>query len=195
MPAGRKKAGFDALKMRVEREARSALRKARPLYVAEFDSVLRATNGDFQRATKHAARYLHKPLQIWPEVLTALFDVEYVRIKVSDAFSLLDKATPEASDAGFWFRYHLDHWTFQMDAFLDRSDRFFRKFIRALVRPSRPQEWQAIERDLAKKVGGAPGRNRQHPQSASTRTRRRRFRAADRVGAGACGTISNDGLR
>jgi hypothetical protein len=97
-----------------------------------------------------SAHHLHKPLPKWPVLLTALFDLEFVRGKVVNCHELLKRhRDDESSDSSFWFLYHLDQWTFQTDAFMDRCDRLFKQVIRAVIRPLNPNGWQTFERDVA----------------------------------------------
>ncbi len=47
-------------------------------------------------------------------------------------------------DEGAWVTYHVDHWTFQMDALLERADKLIALVFRQLVRPKDP-DWRARE--------------------------------------------------
>ncbi len=141
--------GFEALKRFVEGRARDELRNRQPQYVAVFQRELATNGGDLQSATEAARPYLKESLGRWPDVLTALFDMEYVRLKLSTCHTLLLKCRDSTEqDSGFWFSYHLDHWIFEADAFVERCKRALTLSVRTLIRPIDPPNWQQLERDL-----------------------------------------------
>ena len=141
---------YDRLRDWIVAAARQDLRDLVPEYVSELQRVLVATGGNLEFAMSASAKHLRKPLPKWPPLLTALFDLEFVRGKVVNCHELLRRSSDDASsDSSFWFLYHLDHWTFQADAFMDRCDRLFKQVIRAVIRPLDANGWQAFERDVA----------------------------------------------
>lgn len=142
---------YEELKEWIVEAARHDLAERYPLYVSDFRRTLLRT-GELDAATLAAAPHLKRPLPRWPALLTAFFDFEYVRSKVVDCHRLLEqtKDAPSA-DGSFWFNYHLDHWIFQTDAFMDRCDRLFMQIVRSVIRPLDPK-WQMFERHLAEQV-------------------------------------------
>jgi hypothetical protein len=66
-------------------------------------------------------------------LLTAIFDLDHVALKVRDAYHQL-RICAESPDPGqaHLFHYHLDHWIFQMDAYIERCDTAFTKVVRAM---------------------------------------------------------------
>ncbi len=142
-------ADYDHLRDWIVVAAREDLWRRFPQYVSEFQRVAAATN-ELETATSAAAPYLGKGLPKWPTLLTALFDLEFVRGKVVNCHEFLRRFKDDPSaDSSFWFLYHLDHWVFQTDAFMDRCDRLFKQIIRSVIRPLDPEGWQAFEREVA----------------------------------------------
>jgi hypothetical protein len=140
---------YAELKQAVVRLARDDIRRMKPLYVAEFQDVLRRT-GSIEKASQSAAKYLGSSFPKWSPLLTAFFDLEFVRGKVIDCHALLrQQRDATGTDAGFWFSYHLDHWVFQTDAFMDRCDTLFKRTIRQVLRPLDPTGWQDVERAIS----------------------------------------------
>jgi hypothetical protein len=143
--------GFDRLKARIVADARADLRKYKPDYVARLQAELILTN-DLDMAIARAQPYLGSPLRKWPALLTAIFDVELVRGKVVECHdhlkNLRDSDQPEA---GYWFAYHLDLWTFQSDAFINRGSNLYTKVIRAVLRHCDPA-WAEFEKEIAAAV-------------------------------------------
>jgi hypothetical protein len=98
--------------------ARQDLAASMPAYVTKFRSVLERTNGDVDRAVQETQSLLGEGRPNLRTLLTAIFDTDYVALKVRDAYHHL-KTSALAVDPAVarQFDYHLDHWTFQMDAY------------------------------------------------------------------------------
>ncbi len=142
---------YEDLKAWVVEAARVDLEKSYPAYVSEFRRLLDETH-QLDAATLGARPHLTSGLPRWPALLTAFFDFEYVRGKVVDCHKLLERTKDDPSaDGSFWFTYHMDHWVFQTDAFMDRSDRLFRQIVRTAIRPLDPG-WKTFEHQLAAQV-------------------------------------------
>ena len=149
MPSNAKGA-YDRLKARIVQDATRDLERTSPEFVATFQATLAATGGDVDEAVAKATPLLKGRLRKWPRILTGFFDLEVVREKVVQCHAhlkqALDSTTPEAS---YWFSYHLDHWTFQTDAFLNRCDRLYKQVIRGPIRERDPDGWQDFQRQVA----------------------------------------------
>jgi hypothetical protein len=140
---------YERLKARVFEDARRDLERSKPGYVAAFQATLAAT-GSPELASAKAKPLLKGGLQKWPAILTGFFDLEVVRGKVVDCHKHLERSRDSsAPDAGYWFAYHLDHWTFQTDAFLNRCDTLFKQVIRGTIRHRDPEGWQQFQNEVA----------------------------------------------
>ncbi len=146
----RKKEGsYDRLKARVVRDARYDLERANPEYVETFQAALLATAGDLDEAIAKAKPLLKGPFRKWPKILTGFFDLEVFRGKVVQCHAHLKQVRDDTSpDAGYWFSYHLDHWTFQTDAFLKRCDRLYTQVIRGTIRDRDTDGWQSFQKEV-----------------------------------------------
>jgi len=140
---------YDRLKTRIIDQAKQDLARFKPSYVDTFQRLLLET-GDLDVATARSKPLLRGGLRTWPNVLTAFFDLEVVRGKVAHCHEYL-KQSRDSTDptAGYWFAYHLDHWIFQTDAFLERCDTLFKKVIRAAIRPRDPDGWEQFQNGVA----------------------------------------------
>lgn len=150
------KGAYDRLKARVFQDARRDLERANPEYVEAFQATLLATAGDLDDAIAKAKPLLKGPLPKWPKILTGFFDLELVRGKVVECHAHLKQARDDASpNAGYWFSYHLDHWTFQTDAFLERCNRLYTQVIRGTIRERDPDGWQSFQKDVVANLTSA----------------------------------------
>ena len=146
-------AGYGDLKQLIEAMARNELRKTRPVYVTAFQGELLSNSADLQRATKVAHQHLGDGLPRWPKLLSALFDMEYVRSKVANAHGHLQELVDsDDSAAGYWFSYHVDHWIFEADAFVNRCMAALALCARTLIRPVDPEGWRPFLEDLRSDV-------------------------------------------
>ena len=146
---------FTNLKRKICEAARNALIAANPEYVQTFLRRLEETSGDLDRVIDETKPLLGERLKDWTDLLNAVLDVELVLDKAKRSLMFLRsdiEGTPEES--GAWVVYHIDHWTFQMDALLERVDKLVALVLRRLVRP-KDNTWQAKQkaiRDDVKKM-------------------------------------------
>jgi hypothetical protein len=137
---------FTKLKRRMYEAAASALVTTNLRYVQTFRRRLRETRGDLERVIDETRPLLTEDFKGWPDLLTAILDTELVldEVKQSLTFLALDVATTQEED-GARVTYHMHHWTFQMDALLERLDKLAAAVFRHLVRP-RDSDWRIKER-------------------------------------------------
>jgi hypothetical protein len=144
---------FTNLKRKLYETAANALATANPGYVQAFQQRLKETN-DLERAIADTRPLLREGFERWNDLLTAVFDVELAMDKVKRSLAFLQSdvaGTPD--EAGACVIYHIDHWTFQMDGFLERLDTLIAKTIRHFVRPKDKEGWQATQAALRQDVG------------------------------------------
>jgi len=92
------------------------------------------TQGNLDDAIAAAEPFRANGMPKWSELLTAFFDMDLLALKVNEALGRL-RSAHEAHDSAS-FHYHLDHWIFQFDAYLERSDKAFTKALRQLLKGS-----------------------------------------------------------
>jgi hypothetical protein len=139
---------FTNLKRKIHQAAAETLAGVNPNYVHTFRRRLEETRGDLERVIDETRPLLGEAFRDWPDVLTAVLDVELVldKVKRSLAFLRTDVGdTPE--EDGAKVVYHVDHWILQMDALLERFDKLVALVFRRVVRP-KDREWQTKERAL-----------------------------------------------
>ncbi|MEX2225379.1 MAG: hypothetical protein WEB52_02890 [Dehalococcoidia bacterium] len=133
--------------------ARQDLAASMPAYVDEFRRVLDEADGDVYRATEQTARLLGDGRPALRSLLTAIFDTDYVALQVRHAYQQLKTSVTSTDPArARQFNYHLDHWIFQMDAYLERCDTAFTKVVRTMVRPRLQEGWTKIEADVKSEI-------------------------------------------
>lgn len=148
-----RRGGYDGLKDRIMEFARHDLAASMPAYVEEFQRVLEETGGDVDRATRQTVHLLGDGRPALRSLLTAIFDSDYVALKVRDAYQELRLSAASVNPTGArQFNYHLDHWIFQMDAYLERCDTAFTKVVRTMVRPRLRHGWSKVETDLKSEI-------------------------------------------
>src|SRR3989304_1711635 len=140
---------FTNLKNKLYEAAANALVAANPDYVQTFRQRMKETRGDFERVINETKPLLHgHELRGWSDLLTALLDLQVVLKKVKLSLRLLraDVAgTPQ--ETGARIVYHFDHWTFEMDALLERLDKLVARGFRRLVRPT-DSGWRGKEKNV-----------------------------------------------
>ena len=146
---------FTNLKRRMYEAAARALDSTNPKYVQTFRRRLEETEGDLDRVIDETRPLLTEGFKGWTDLLTAALDVELVldKVKRSLVFLASDVATTPEED-GARVAYHMDHWTFEMDALLERLDKLVATMFRRLVRP-KDGDWrikEAAVRDDIKKM-------------------------------------------
>jgi hypothetical protein len=137
---------FTNLKKRSYEAAANALAAANPSYVQAFQQRMEETGGDFERITHETRPLLAAGFKSWTDLLTAILDVELVLDQVKRSLTFLASdvvGTPEEN--GAWTIYHVDHWTFEVDALLERLDKLVAAMFRRLVRP-KDSDWRIKER-------------------------------------------------
>jgi hypothetical protein len=127
--------------------ARIDLGATNPRYVEEVQRIFRETD-DLERAIDETKPLLGAGVPDWSALFTALFDFELLTDKVRTAVRFLE-TEPDGSeqDKARWTSYHLDHWTFQMDAMLERLDKLVARVVRHVLRP-KDKEWRTKEAEL-----------------------------------------------
>lgn len=122
------------LKRIIAARAHAELPRANPRYVTAFREGMEQSHGDIDQAIAAAEPFRANGMPKWSDLLTALFDMDLLALKVNEALGRL-RSAHEARDFKS-FHYHLDHWVFQFDAYLERSDKAFAKALRQLLKGS-----------------------------------------------------------
>ena len=141
---------FAEFRQQLRALASTALEKANPTYVQRFREELERT-GDFEEAASTVRHLLGKGIPDWSHLLTLCLDVELALDKTRRALSLLGQPLPNLGtgwNTGAWTIYHLDHWTFEINAWLERLDTLVKRVCRFLLRNRNPS-WLEIQERLS----------------------------------------------
>jgi len=126
------------------------LEEAYPTYFRRLREELeRAVN--VEEATFTVRPLLGKGIPEWSHLLTLCLDVELALDKTLRALTLLGTPIPPLGsewNIGAWTVYHLDHWTFEMQAWLERLDTLVTRTCRFLLR-ARNRSWREIQERLS----------------------------------------------
>ena len=136
---------FTEFRRLLRAQARAALENTHPRYVQRFAEELKRTE-DFEQAASAAQPLLGKGIPKWSQLLTLTLDLELALDKTRRALSLLGKSVPALGpewNSGAWTVYQLDHWTFEIDAWMERLDRLVKRVCRQMLRPQCP-EWKEL---------------------------------------------------
>lgn len=122
------------LKRVIVTRAHADLRRVNPHYVAAFQNRMAQTQDNLEEAIAAAEPLRGDGLPNWSVLITLLFDMDALALKVNESLRRL-RAAREAADFES-FEYHQDHWIFQFDAYLERCKRALMKSVRQLLKGS-----------------------------------------------------------
>jgi len=126
--------GLVVLEGVIVEQARIALELRNPQYVDAFRAAL---SDDPEVAMVAAQPHLgRRPW--WYDLLTGLLSVELAMDQARHALLLMSSHRGAGAEDGRLLNYHVDHWTFQMHALLEKSDHLIKRVYRTLVKRLHP---------------------------------------------------------
>ena len=137
-------------------KAKESLVKTNRNYVTAFERST-VEGKDPETILAETQRYLqsgHGLSKTWCELLEATLDLELAMDKVRRALWFLEVMPPgiaERWNVGGWTIYHVDFWTFEMAALLNRLEKLIKQTCRKLLKPSNPN-WRKTEDTLMASV-------------------------------------------
>jgi len=141
------------LKLSLENYARQELEKTNPMYVKTIRQKLNE-NRSISQAGKEAHELLRPNPPEAVSLLSAVLDVEITMDQLRWSLRFLDAAPPDCQDPvglGAWNKYHLDHWFFLINAFLEKVDKLVKKTCRSLVK-AQGKDFKALEEKLSSDI-------------------------------------------
>ena len=129
--------GLVVLERVIVQQARIALELRNPRYVDAF----RAALSDEPEAAMVAARPHLGRRPWWYDLLTGLLSVELAMDQAKHALSLMSSHRASGGEDGRLLDYHLDHWTIQMHALLEKSEHLVKRVYRTLVKRLHPNTY------------------------------------------------------